>query len=173
MFGKDAGASGEAKLNSIIGKGSNCTGDVVVAGGLKIDGNFKGTIKADSVFVGKDAVIEATIDVNVAVIGGKVVGDVVARESLELQTKAELIGNVKTKTLVVAETAVLDGYCDMGRKDRHAKQDEAKTPPGAKPTAPSPAGTPATPAGQQAPAGPPQPAPGQNPQFKFGNPPKV
>jgi cytoskeletal protein CcmA (bactofilin family) len=122
MFGKDAGAPGESKLNSIVGKGSNCQGDIVVAGGIKIDGNFKGTVKADAVFVGRDAIIEATIDTNVAVIGGKVVGDVVARQSLELQTKAELIGDVTTKVLVVAETAVLDGLIDMGQKERHIKK---------------------------------------------------
>jgi cytoskeletal protein CcmA (bactofilin family) len=122
MFGKDAGSPGESKLNSIIGKGSNCEGEIVVGGGLKIDGKFKGKIKADSVFVGKEAVIEATVDTNVAVIGGKVLGDVTARESLELQPKAELVGNVSTKNLVVGESAILDGFCDMGQKDRRAKR---------------------------------------------------
>ena len=88
MFGKDVSSAGDSKLNSIIGKGSQCEGEIVVAGGLKIDGTFKGKIKADSVFVGKEAVIEATVDTNVAVVGGKVLGDVTARESLELQAKA-------------------------------------------------------------------------------------
>jgi cytoskeletal protein CcmA (bactofilin family) len=131
MFGKDPGSPGDGKLNSIIGKGSKTEGEIVVGGGLKIDGHFKGRIKADSVFVGKEAVIEATVDTNVAVIGGKVVGDVIARESLELQPKSELVGNVRTKNLVVGESAVLDGYCDMGQKDRHPKPpDKAGSAPG-------------------------------------------
>lgn len=139
MFGKESGAPAESKLNSIVGKGSNCQGDIVVAGGLKIDGNFKGTIKADAVFVGKDAVIEATLDTNVAVIGGKILGDVIARQSLELQTKAEIIGNVTTKNLIVAETAVLDGYVDMGQKERHPRRPEtAKQPESSKPGAGGP-----------------------------------
>ena len=57
----------------------------------------------------------------VAVIGGKVLGDVTARESLELQPKSELVGNVSTKNLVVGESAILDGFCDMGQKERRAK----------------------------------------------------
>jgi cytoskeletal protein CcmA (bactofilin family) len=126
MLGKDAGTHGESKLNSIIGRGSNCEGEIVVGGGLKIDGQFKGKIKADSVFVGKEAVIEATVDTNVAVIGGKVLGDVIARESLELQAKAELVGNVKTKNLIVGESAILDGFCDMGQKERRAKTGPAE-----------------------------------------------
>jgi cytoskeletal protein CcmA (bactofilin family) len=109
MFGKDASSAGDSKLNSIIGRGSQCEGEIVVAGGLKVDGRFKGKIKADSVFVGKEAVIEATVETNVAVIGGKVLGDVTARESLELQAKSELVGNVNTKNLIVGESAILDG----------------------------------------------------------------
>ncbi len=126
MFGKETGSSGDTKLNSIIGKGSNCEGEIVVGGGLKIDGKFKGKIKADSVFVGKEAAIEATVETNVAVIGGKVLGDVIARESLELQAKSELVGNVKTKNLVVGESAILDGYCDMGQQERHPKNEAEK-----------------------------------------------
>ncbi|HUV86890.1 MAG TPA: polymer-forming cytoskeletal protein [bacterium] len=139
MFGKDVSSAGDSKLNSIIGKGSQYEGEIVVAGGLKIDGTFKGKIKADSVFVGKEAVIEATVDTNVAVVGGKVLGDVTARESLELQAKSELVGNVITKNLIVGESAILDGYCDMGQKERHAKKDAEKKPSGepAKPAAPA------------------------------------
>ncbi len=126
MFGKDASSAGDTKLNSIIGRGSQCEGEIAVNGGLKIDGRFKGKIKADSVFVGKEAVIEATVETNVAVIGGKVLGDVVARESLELQAKSELVGNVRTKNLIVGESAILDGYCDMGQKERHSKGEAEK-----------------------------------------------
>jgi cytoskeletal protein CcmA (bactofilin family) len=165
MFGKDAGSPGESKLNSIIGKGSNCEGEIVVGGGLKIDGKFKGKIKADSVFVGKEAVIEATVDTNVAVIGGRVLGDVVARESLELQPKAELVGNVTTKNLVVGESAILDGFCDMGQKDRRAKraseEDKAKgsdKQPGSPASGGTSGGAPAS--------------GGQNPSGSQGTPPK-
>ncbi len=126
MFGKDASSAGDTKLNSIIGRGSQCEGEIVVNGGLKIDGKFKGKIKADSVFVGKEAVIEATVETNVAVVGGKILGDVLARESLELQAKSELVGNVTTKNLIVGESAILDGYCDMGQKERHAEKEAGK-----------------------------------------------
>ena len=126
MFGKDASSAGDTKLNSIIGRGSQCEGEIVVNGGLKIDGKFKGKIKADSVFVGKEAVIEATVETSVAVVGGKILGDVLARESLELQAKSELVGNVTTKNLIVGESAILDGYCDMGQKERHAEKETGK-----------------------------------------------
>jgi cytoskeletal protein CcmA (bactofilin family) len=122
MLGKSSGGSGESKLNSLIGNGSNCAGDIVVEGGLKIDGYFKGTIKAHSIYVGKNANIEATVVVKTAVIGGKVLGDVIAEDGLELQPKAELIGDVRTKNLVVADTAVLEGRFDMGKSKAYASR---------------------------------------------------
>lgn len=129
MLGKDSSGT-DSKVNSIIGKGSNCDGSIEVNGGLKIDGHFKGTIKAQSLYVGRDAIVEATIVVNHAVIGGKVLGDVVANEFLELQAKAEVIGDVKTKRLIVAETAIMDGTIGMGRTDDYNKrpvlEDEGK-----------------------------------------------
>ncbi len=121
MLGKDSSGT-DSKVSSIIGKGSNCNGSIEVNGGLKIDGHFKGTIKAQSLYVGRDAVVEATIVVNHAVIGGKVLGDVVANEFLELQAKAEVIGDVKTKRLIVAESAILDGTIGMGRTDDYNKR---------------------------------------------------
>jgi len=126
MLGKDSSGA-DSKVNSIIGKGSNCNGGIEVNGGLKIDGHFKGTIKAKSLYVGRDAVVEATIDVNHAVIGGKVLGDVVASEFLELQAKAELIGDVKTQRLIVAESAIIDGSIGMGRTDDYKKRPKLET----------------------------------------------
>ena len=104
----------DGKLNSILGKDSNFVGNFNVSGGLRIDGKIKGNIKADVLFVGRDAELTGDIEVSRAIIGGKVYGNIIARESLELQSKAELIGDVATKNLVIAEGVVYDGKVDMG-----------------------------------------------------------
>lgn len=137
MLGKISGGSGESKLNSLIGKGSNCTGDIAVEGGLKIDGNFKGTVAANSLYIGKNANVKATVKVKTAVIGGKLHGDIVAEDSLELQPKAELIGDVRTKNLVVADTAVLEGRFDMGMSEAYSKRPKLNMEPAASRAAPS------------------------------------
>lgn len=130
MFGKDSGGTGESKLNSLIGKGSNCNGDIVVEGGLKIDGNFKGTITAFSLYIGKDARVEATVKVKNAVIGGKLIGDIIAEDGLELQPRAELIGDARTKNLTVADTAVLEGRFDMGMSETYSRRPKLNMVPG-------------------------------------------
>jgi cytoskeletal protein CcmA (bactofilin family) len=141
MLGKNSGGSGESKLNSLIGKGSNCTGDIAVEGGLKIDGDFKGTIAANSIYIGKNAKVEATVKVKTAVIGGKLHGDIVAEDSLELQPKAELVGDVRTKNLIVADTAVLEGRFDMGMSEAYSKRPKLNAEPAASPGSPTAEGT--------------------------------
>ncbi len=111
----------DGKLNSILGKDSDFTGDFNVSGGLRIDGKIKGNIKADVLFVGRDAELIGDVEVSRAVIGGKIYGNIVARESLELQSKAELIGDVATKNLVIAEGVVFDGSVDMGMSGKTAR----------------------------------------------------
>jgi len=137
MLGKNSGGSDESKLNSLIGKGSNCAGDIAVEGGLKIDGDFKGTIAANALYIGKNANVKATVKVKIAVIGGKLHGDIIAEDSLELQPKAELIGDVRTKNLIVADTAVLEGRFDMGMSKAYAERPKLNMEKAASPTTPS------------------------------------
>ena len=120
MLGKDEIQRGEGKLNTIIGKGSTFVGNLEVAGGLRVDGKIEGSVKAESVFMGKEAEIIGDVAAHTAILGGKTFGNVTAT-FIELQSKAELYGDVSTKTLIVAEGVVLQGKCDMGLGDRSRK----------------------------------------------------
>lgn len=116
----------DGKLNSILGKGSDFVGDFNVTGGLRIDGKITGNVRADVLFVGREAELIGDVEVASAVIGGKVHGNVNARESVELQSKAELIGDIATKSLVIAEGVIFDGSVDMGmagKPDRKGQRD--------------------------------------------------
>jgi cytoskeletal protein CcmA (bactofilin family) len=118
----------DGKLNSILGKDSNFTGDFSVKGGLRIDGKLKGNISAENVFLGKDSVIEGNIESKTSVIGGKVTGDIIAEERLELQGNAEIIGDITTKRIMIEEGVIFDGYCDMGQgsKSKSKKKSSSK-----------------------------------------------
>jgi len=101
-------------LNTFVGKGSTIKGEVEVEGGIRIDGTIKGSIKAtDTVIVGAEGVVEADIDTKVVVLGGNVTGIITALEKAELQSKAVVIGEITTKSLVVEQGAVFHGKCNM------------------------------------------------------------
>ena len=101
-------------MNTIIGKDSKIEGILEVEGGLRVDGTVKGKISAtDMLSVGDSGVIEAEVNVKTAVIGGKVIGNILAQERIELQAKAVVEGDIHTKNLIVVEGAVFHGSCDM------------------------------------------------------------
>lgn len=101
-------------LNTIIGKDSKIEGSIEVDGGLRVDGTVKGKISAtDTLSVGESGMIEAEVDVKIAVISGKVMGNILAHEKIELQSKATVDGDITTKNLIVEEGAIFHGSCNM------------------------------------------------------------
>ena len=116
MFGKDGeGMIVEGKMNSIIGKGCTIKGTIDVQDGtLRIDGEFEGTVTCpDTLIVGKGGKVKAEIKVKSAVIGGTVLGNIDAKEKIELQAGSRLEGDIKTTRLVIDEGVFFEGACKM------------------------------------------------------------
>ena len=97
------------------------TQDVEISGkikfdkALKIDGKFEGEMITDQgeVFVGRTGGIKANIKVKNATIEGRVDGNIIATERVELKQKAQLLGDLKARTLVIEEGVVFVGQCDV------------------------------------------------------------
>jgi cytoskeletal protein CcmA (bactofilin family) len=105
---------GGGRLNTIIGKDSIIDGTIEVEGGLRVDGIVRGRISVtESLTVGDSGRIEADSTVRIATIGGKVVGNILAQDKIELQSKAVVEGDITTKNLIVEEGAVFHGRCNM------------------------------------------------------------
>jgi cytoskeletal protein CcmA (bactofilin family) len=101
-------------MNTIIGKDTVINGTVDVKGALRVDGTVKGKIlSSDCVTVGATGLVEAESESNSAVVAGRMVGNIVATEKIELQAKCEMEGDLKTKSLVIEEGAVFCGACNM------------------------------------------------------------
>jgi cytoskeletal protein CcmA (bactofilin family) len=110
----DRGSSG---VHSIVGEGTIFEGNISVQGSLRIDGIFKGTIKCDAFYVGRSAEVTAEVEANRSVIGGKIHGNLVSPMSTEIEETAEIIGDVRTESLTIAEKAVVHGFIDMGKSE--------------------------------------------------------
>lgn len=75
-----------------------------------IDGKLLGEICATSaVFIGEQAVVEATVICEELIIYGMLSGDVTARKRVVLMQGASLIGNVYTPELEVREGGLIQG----------------------------------------------------------------
>jgi cytoskeletal protein CcmA (bactofilin family) len=64
--------------------------------------------------IGERAEVRAKISGDVVVIRGKVEGNVVAKEKVELVAPARLFGDIDTPRLIITEGVVFDGDCTMG-----------------------------------------------------------
>lgn len=116
MFAKEGEPMNmEGKMNSIIGSGCKIKGTIDVKDGtLRIDGEFEGTVNCPgTLVVGKDGKVTADISVTSAVIGGRVHGNIDAKEKIELQAGSRLEGDIKTTRLVIDEGVFFEGSCKM------------------------------------------------------------
>jgi cytoskeletal protein CcmA (bactofilin family) len=112
-------ARGEERIvtdvNTIIGEGTILKGDVKVEGSIQVDGEFEGTIDAaDTLVIGESGKVDGDATVANAVIGGRMYGNVFASGKIELQRGSQLLGDIKTRGLVIEDGVVFQGNCQMG-----------------------------------------------------------
>jgi cytoskeletal protein CcmA (bactofilin family) len=123
MFGKSNKSS---PIDSLIGTGTIIEGNVQFTGGLRIDGQVKGNVKAaassskpGTLVVSELAKVEGEIDVAHVVINGTVAGPVtgnVSYKSIEIHGGAIVMGQMiyesPQKTEKVVELKTLSGNSD-------------------------------------------------------------
>lgn len=97
--------------------------DVEIKGSLKfsndlvIDGKIEGEVNSDgSLTVGENARIKGEIRTKSCIVFGKVEGNITVLDRCELKTSAELIGDVKAKTLSIEEGATFMGKSVVGNQ---------------------------------------------------------
>ena len=114
MFGGKGGSKPHNNIECLIGAGATVEGNIVFAGGLRVDGRVRGDVvaaegKPGTLVLSERAQIEGEIRVSHVVINGTVIGPVYATEYVELQPKANVTGDVHYKTLEIQLGAVVQG----------------------------------------------------------------
>ena len=111
-------------INSIIGEGTKFSGELVLNGLLRIDGDFSGSINTKGkVLVGKTGRAECNIVASTAVVGGVVHGNIYSTGKVVILATGMVIGNIQARNLVVEEGVLLHGSCVItGGEDEEEKQ---------------------------------------------------
>ena len=100
---------------TIISHGVKLEGTLTCEGSVRIDGTIQGdVISYGNVTVGEQGEINGQVNGQIIIIGGKVSGEINAKEKLTLESKSNLKGDVFTKILVVEAGAYFDGKSNMG-----------------------------------------------------------
>ena len=101
------------KLEVVIGTESVFRGELTAKGTIRIDGVFEGNVSADCVIIGESGGVTGDLVVSSLIVGGMVKGNVRASDSVEIQTKGEVNGDIYTVRLCIAEGAVFEGRSSM------------------------------------------------------------
>lgn len=100
--------------NTVIGSSIVVDGEITGEEPLTILGTVKGKIAvAQTIAVESGAQVEANVEAAAITVSGRLTGNVLARERLELRSDAKMVGDVKSPRIVIADGASFKGNVDM------------------------------------------------------------
>lgn len=110
-----APASGLAQ----IGKSVVIKGELSGSEDLYLDGQVDGNIslKANSLTVGPNGQVKATVEAKGVIVQGKLDGNIQAGERVELRKSAIVTGDITTQRISIEEGAFLKGKVDIHRTE--------------------------------------------------------
>jgi cytoskeletal protein CcmA (bactofilin family) len=112
MFGKPS--KPHNRIDSLIGAGTVIDGNIAFSGGLRIDGEVRGSVCAvgdqpSTLVISEQARIDGEVSVTHLVVNGTVNGPVRSSEFLELQPHARVTGDVEYNTIEMSLGAIVQG----------------------------------------------------------------
>jgi cytoskeletal protein CcmA (bactofilin family) len=112
MFGKTSKANN--RIDTLIGAGTIVEGNVTFTGGLRIDGEVRGNVSVSgdhpgTLVISEHARVDGEVMVPHLVINGAVNGPVRSTDSLELQPRARVAGDVEYNSIEIHLGAIVQG----------------------------------------------------------------
>ncbi len=130
-----AGAS-----RNVLSSDVEIKGTVKFQDDLIVDGKIEGIIESTgNLTVGENARIKAEIKTGTVVVYGKVHGNMVASDKVELKSSAEVIGDIKAKTLTIEAGAIFVGKSTVGTPSQAPASAPQSKPAQSAPTSSQPA----------------------------------
>jgi cytoskeletal protein CcmA (bactofilin family) len=102
-----------AAVTTFLGVDAAVEGTLEFRGTVRLDGRVKGRIhgQGGTVIVGERAVIEAEIDVDAAVVMGRVTGRIKAQDRIDVLAPGIVNGDIYAPTISIDSGATLNGKC--------------------------------------------------------------
>ena len=105
-------------ITTFLGADATIDGIIDFSGTIRVDGKVKGKIQSSggTVIVGEKAVVDADINVDVAIIMGQVNGIIDARSKIEVYPPGCVVGDIQAPTISIDAGVKFDGNCAMKTK---------------------------------------------------------
>lgn len=105
--------------NSVIARGNRVEGTISGSSDIEIQGEFKGTVDGTGhLRVAAQGVVDGNLAARTVVVSGTVQGDILAGETIQLETSATVEGNITAPRIRIADGATFEGKVHMKSPDR-------------------------------------------------------
>jgi cytoskeletal protein CcmA (bactofilin family) len=132
---KKNGPVESSTISTLLGKDTLFEGTLTFKETIRVDGRIRGKlISADgTAIIGESAVLDADLEVAVAILRGKINGQVQASQRIEIYAPAEVHGDIIAPVIAIDSGVVFNGKCNMqpapGKTPRSGEKEKLKVPP--------------------------------------------
>jgi cytoskeletal protein CcmA (bactofilin family) len=103
--------------------GSRLKGNIVSDSDFRVDGEVEGKIECSGrVIIGPKGSVLGNIICSNADIMGDLKGNITVQDTLSLKSTAHVLGDIKTKVLIIEPEAIFCGSCNMGDEKPAAQE---------------------------------------------------
>lgn len=126
MFGEKTEESGlknttstfNSSTSTLIDEQASFEGKMTFEGTVQINGKFNGEIfSSGNLIIGESGKVEGEINIGEIEIKGQVRGNIKAKKRIEINSPAQVYGDISSPSIVVKEGAIFEGSCSMGKEN--------------------------------------------------------
>jgi cytoskeletal protein CcmA (bactofilin family) len=104
----------QSNSKNVLNSDVELKGTLKFSGELTFDGKLEGDINSDGTLnLGDNAVIKGNINAVTIVMRGKINGNVIAKEKLDIKSKTELFGDIRAPRLAIEEGVTFVGKTEV------------------------------------------------------------
>ena len=101
----------DISINTILGHGSAITGNIQINGFVRIDGDIDGNLETDgNIIIGENARIRGNVKAKSVIVGGIVLGNIEASQSIKVLATSAVIGDIVSHKVQVEQNAIIHGH---------------------------------------------------------------
>ena len=101
----------DISINTILGHGSAITGNIKINGFVRIDGDIDGNLETDgNIIIGENARIRGNVKAKSVIVGGIVLGNIEASQSIIVLATSAVIGDIVSHKIQVEQNAIIHGH---------------------------------------------------------------
>ena len=106
--------SNTATSKNVLNTDVEIKGNLKFTGELTFEGKLEGEINTDgTLHLGDSAVVNGNVNAGSVIVRGKINGNIVAKDKIEIKSKTELFGDVRSSKLVIEEGVTFVGKTEV------------------------------------------------------------